>query len=144
MVLRRDFLQLGAACSFGVLSPLPSFAAAPAAPPAPAQPLFRLLHDRRVPASLAVALNLGERLGLATSDVETRLQAVDGDVTHFWNAILAPAWRERPVALAGTTGSDVLFCLQQLARDHRLRLQWQEVTAVDGAQPMLSWLIAAA
>jgi len=50
------------------------------------------------------------------------LLSVNGDVTDLWTDTLAPEWKQAPATLAGITGSDVLFVLDTLARDHRMRL----------------------
>ena len=45
-----------------------------------------------------------------------------GDVTSLWLSTIAPAWRRGPVSIAGLTRPPVLFCLEQLAWSHGLRV----------------------
>lgn len=98
----------------------------------------RVLHDCRFPASPGLASSL------FAAEV---VSAVNGDVTRLWQDSLNTGWQQRPVT-AGVTGSDVLFCLAQLARDQRLRVQWQQELAP--AQPgrtlpaLVAWVIAPA
>lgn len=76
------------------------------------------------------------------------MQALAGDITRFWRDDLSRVWRESPQALAGVTGASVLFCLEQMARDHQLRVQWrQELGFGQGSEPgeaLVAWLIAPA
>jgi len=51
-----------------------------------------------------------------------RTRAMRGDVTDFWYAELHFLWKQRAVPLAGLTGYATLFCLEQLAWDHRMRV----------------------
>jgi hypothetical protein len=48
--------------------------------------------------------------------------AMRGDVTDVWYSQLYPLWKAGGVAVAGLTGSGVLFCLERLAWDHGLRV----------------------
>jgi hypothetical protein len=48
-----------------------------------------------------------------------------GDVTDVWYSRLDPLWKTGGVAVAGLTGSGVLFCLERLAWDHRLRVVYR-------------------
>jgi len=67
-----------------------------------------------------------------------------GDVTSLWTGTLDDAWRKRGFLVAGTTGSDALFVLEQLAW-HRGRrvVERREVAPQDGTRPALvRWLIA--
>lgn len=151
MIIRREFLQLGLASGAAALLPLPVGAdSVPAAATTmTAAPLFRLLHDSRAPQSLQLAAQLGARLLGDTAQMQQLQVAVQGDITRFWYQDLQPQWQRAPLALAGCTGTDVLFCLEQLARDSRLRVQWRASLpgAIAGSTadlPLVSWLIAAA
>jgi hypothetical protein len=53
------------------------------------------------------------------------LYEVDGDVTDLWYRCLDARWRDRPGALAGITGEDVLFVLENLASDRRLGMAYR-------------------
>jgi len=46
----------------------------------------------------------------------------DADITHVWLHQIGPAWRQRPVAIAGLTARSALFCLEQLALSRGLRV----------------------
>jgi hypothetical protein len=48
--------------------------------------------------------------------------AMRGDVTDVWYSQLYPLWKTGGAAVAGLTGSGVLFCLERLAWDHGLRV----------------------
>jgi hypothetical protein len=48
-----------------------------------------------------------------------------GDVTDVWYSRLHPLWKAGGMAVAGLTGSGVLFCLERLAWDHRLRVVYR-------------------
>lgn len=143
MIFRRDFLRLGRAAGSRCLLPMAPLSAV-AAPALAAQPLFRLVHDSRADSSRAEALRLGTALVAGRQDVAALLRAMSGDVTRFWFDELQPVWRQQRAAVAGTTAPDVLFCLEQLARDHRLRVQWRTPVTPAGDLSLLSWLIAAA
>jgi len=149
MVLRREFMQLSLGAAAGSLLPLPLLAEVPAWRSGSALPLFKLLHDTRQPDSLSCSRALGRQLlgGLqnqySLQNQHSLLQPVHGDVTRFWYDQLQPAWRQQRAALAGTTLPDVLFCLEQLARDHGLRVLWREQLLVAAGPPLVSWLIAA-
>jgi hypothetical protein len=143
MVLRREFMQLSLGAAAGSLLPLPLLAETPAWRSGSALPLFKLLHDTRQPDSLSCSLALGRQLLGELQNQHSLLQPVHGDVTRFWYDQLQPLWRQQRAALAGTTPPDVLFCLEQLARDHGLRVLWREQLLVAAGPPLVSWLIAA-
>lgn len=144
MVIRRDLLQLGLASAAAALSPVSLQAGTgTVASPAAFPPLFRLLHDSRVPHSRLLAAAFGQGLPGPLLQLAPE-QALPGDVTRFWAEELYPQWQRAPVALAGCTGQDLLFCFEQLARDYRLRVQWRAEHGNTAPVPLVSWLIAAA
>jgi hypothetical protein len=57
---------------------------------------------------------------LKTKGVAVRSFAAD--VTELWFRELDPLWRERQASVAGLTTYRVLFCLERLAWDHRMRV----------------------
>jgi hypothetical protein len=63
---------------------------------------------------------------------------VDGDVTRLWIDELAPRWKKEPAAIAGMTAADVLFCLEQFARDAGLRVVHRTVHSGAAAQGVLT------
>jgi hypothetical protein len=112
MLGRRDVMQAGAAA--GLVLASGGIALAPVA---------RVVVDARYADSAQFAA--------AWSAPAARV--TDGDVTRLWTADLRPLWRSRPVAIAGLTGRDVLFCLEQLGAAAGMRLahklvhrRWQD------------------
>jgi hypothetical protein len=72
----------------------------------------------------------------------------DGDITGVWLERLYPLWRSAfPAVVAGLTTRPVLFCLEQLAWDHWLRVTQYEkcglCTPLTGGrpEPLVSWSI---
>jgi hypothetical protein len=98
--------------------PLGSIAwAAPSADTGWGEPLalYKAVYDTRFAASRA----FGERMtarGIATAATTT------GDITGLWFDTLYPRWRESAAAIAGLTARGPLFCLEQLASDHGMRV----------------------
>ncbi|MBO9581732.1 MAG: hypothetical protein J7498_12645 [Sphingobium sp.] len=81
---------------------------------------------------------------------------IDGDVTPLWTGMLDDAWRKRGFVVAGVTGSDALFVLEQLAWSRGRRvierseiapakdmIERSEVRpASDGRPALVRWIIA--
>jgi hypothetical protein len=85
----------------------------------PATPKSRLkLHAVVVDQRFEESVEFGHTLALLGVDN----YGMRGDVTDVWYSRLDPLWRTGGVAVAGLTGSGVLFCLERLAWDHRLRV----------------------
>jgi len=82
-----------------------------------------LVVDARFPASRS--------FGSAATRLGANIRSIDGDVTALWLNCLQPRWALGEGAIAGMTTRPALFCLEMLARDHRLRVlfraehQWQ-------------------
>ena len=130
---RRQFLELGLAASIW-----PGLVTAAARPmpwtPAEAFPPSRL-HKAIFDKSYAPARDFAARMasrGIA-------VHAIDGDITGVWFNDLALRWRESPAAIAGLTEPEALFCLEQLAWDHRMRVVLRTAHA---HRPLLAWVIA--
>lgn len=143
MIFRREFLQRSLLAGAGGLVPSALWAGPEAVSAAGHLPLFRLVHDTRQDASFDHARRLGLRLLGEQAELTPLLRALHGDVTRFWYDELQAVWQQQRVAVAGTTSHDVLFCLEQLARDHQLRVLWREEQPVTAGVPLVSWLIAA-
>lgn len=80
-----------------------------------AVPLYKALYDTRFAASRA----FGERMeaqGVATAAM------AGGDMTALWFDNLHHQWKEKPVAITGLTARGPLFCLEQLAWEHGMRV----------------------
>src|SRR3970282_1640352 len=94
-------------------------------------PLYKAIYDAAYAPALAFARQMRGH-GVA-------VHAIDGDITDLWFNDLALRWREKPVAIAGLTGPEALFCLEQLAWDHRMRVV---LRAMHEQPPLISWVIA--
>jgi hypothetical protein len=137
---RRQFLGIGLGASALPLAAPSTFAASiGAAQPDRVAPVYKALYDIRFPASVAFARRAATH-GLA-------VQAMEGDVTRFWYDDLYHRWREGPAAIAGLTGHGVLFCLERLAWDQRLRVVFRAehrpaaggvLHTIEAPQPLLS------
>ncbi len=92
--------------------------------PAPASdaarvPLRAVLFDER----FAEALRFGE----AARERGLPTRSLRADVTDIWYGELHPLWKTRAVPIAGLTAYSALFCLEQLAWDHRMRVIYHGV-----------------
>jgi hypothetical protein len=130
MLSRRVFVSAGAAVIVAPSLPLS------------ASPLHAELAivDHRFAEARAFGRRMQER-GVA-------LAGFDGDITRIWLDRLYPLWHSAsPPAVAGLTTQQVLFCLEQLAWDHWLRVTQREdygtCTALAGGrcEPLVSWSI---
>ena len=127
MTNRREFVQGAVA-----LSALPAAAqAASAARPAAAVPQIALhaaVIDERFEASRAFGAAMTRR-GVAVRP------APAGDVTALWNGAFSATWSQTPQAIAGLTAPPALFCLEQLAWMHRMRVVFhaEHIAGRDGA-----------
>ncbi|HWK55091.1 MAG TPA: hypothetical protein VNR18_12020 [Hyphomicrobiales bacterium] len=130
MTNRREVLQMSMAVTLASLDAATAWAAPSGGTgrDAPAAPLYTALYDARFAASRV----FGERM--AAQGVTTAALA-DGDMTALWYNNLHFRWREGPVAIAGLTTRGPLFCLEQLAWDHGMRVVFraQHASARDGS-----------
>lgn len=111
---RREFLYFSAGAS--ALSA--AGVAVPMLAGAPAIRIHHVVYDERFADARHFARE-AQVLGIPAS-------AIRGDVTDLWYGQLSLRWRERPEAAAGLTSEDSLFCLEQLGRDHRMRVVFRE------------------
>jgi hypothetical protein len=81
-------------------------------------PFYKVVYDGRYPVCAAFAEWMRKR-GIATRALD------DGDVTNAWFNDLALRWRQSPAAIAGMTAPEALFCLEELAHDHRMRVTFR-------------------
>lgn len=114
MTSRREVLKAGLAASALPLAGGAAFAALAGERQPAAVALYKVLYDTRFPASVAFAARAAEH-GHA-------VHAMQGDMTQFWYDDLYHRWRQGPAAIAGLTARGALFCLEQLAWDHRMRV----------------------
>ena len=111
MSSRRHFLQTAAAASLIPFAAPVSLAATDTG--ATIRPRL-MVAETRWAAAAAFATEAGMR-GIP-------VRAIDGDVTSLWYNELHALWRARPVPIAGLTARPALFCLEQLAWDHGMRV----------------------
>jgi len=128
MTSRRQFLERMGWTMVPLASGLPdvSVAMPVTAPPA----LHTVLIDGRYPQ----ARSLGNRIAGRGAAVHV---VTDGEITDLWLREIQPVWKRRPVALAGLTGSSTLFCLEQLAWTHGLRVAFHAEHVVLPSQQTL-------
>lgn len=112
MTSRREFLQIGITATAWPLAPAAVRAAGEisAAP----LPLYKVIFDRRFPASIEFAAR-AQALGHA-------VHGIDGDMTRFWYEELYHEWKKGPAAIAGLTAHGPMFCFEHLARDQGMRV----------------------
>lgn len=96
--------------------------------------LYKILYDRR----FAAARAFGREAQLHGAPVH----AFDGDVTDVWYHDLQPRWRQGRAPIAGLTAYGAFFCLDQLARDARMRVIQSTEHASPGQETLYSWVIA--
>lgn len=114
-ITRRHFLQSTIALATLPLSaPTSLYAAAVQLIERPCLGIYQAISDSRFAGSLAFGRHC-ERLGV-------RHEVTDGDVSRLWYETLQPKWREAPAVLVGMTTARTLLCLEQLARDHGMRV----------------------
>jgi hypothetical protein len=121
MKSRREFLQMGVAALSLPIAAGKGVAATPSAKPnqtAPSGPapvpVYKIIFDTRFADSVSFAEEAG-RLGAT-------IHGIRGDMTDLWYYDLDARWKKSPVAIAGLTGHGPIFCLEQLAWNHRMRV----------------------
>ncbi len=128
MTNRREFLQVAAISAAAPIAARAGDAATAAGllQQRTALALGGVVIDSRHAQSRAFGEHVAGRAPLLTTH--------DGDMTALWLADIAPAWSRKPVALAGLTEAPALFCLEQLAWSHGLRVVFHaEHVLRDGA-----------
>jgi hypothetical protein len=70
-------------------------------------------------------------------------QLIEGDVSALWSELLDDAWRWPGFVVAGETGSDVLFALEQLAipRGRRVISRETQPNIIAAWTPLVRWTI---
>ena len=112
---RRSFVVSGASLGVGGLLASASTRAGATAPlePASHSAVAAVVVDARIRACRAI--------GEATAALGLPTHPVAGDLTELWRDRLAPLWAREPATIAGCGTPRLAFCMEQLARDHRLR-----------------------
>jgi hypothetical protein len=123
MTDRRSFLQsslaLASAATGGLTGPAAAETARKGRDPDQGSSAVRLfVFEQRYREAVRAAAH-ARRAGAA-------VWAVDGDLTALWYDHLSLAWRDRPQPLAGVTTAPVLFLLETLAVDHRMKVSWRD------------------
>jgi hypothetical protein len=101
--------------------------------------LYKFIYDRRFSAGRAFGAS-AERAPSTAGTV-----GIDGDITALWSRDLRPRWLAGDGAIAGMTTARTLFCLEQLAKDHRMRVAIRAEHAItDGGEitHLVSFVIA--
>ena len=78
--------------------------------------LYKFVYDRRFSAALAFGAAAGHAKAIAG------VVAIDGDITELWSQDLRIRWSAGSGAIAGMATARTLFCLEQLAKDHWMRV----------------------
>lgn len=113
MTNRRTFLQTTALVAAAPMAARAGFASAGAARGAPGD-----RHAAVIDVRYAVSVSFGEQASI--EGVATR--PIEGDITALWFHELDALWSQRPTAIAGLTARPALFCLEQLAWAHGMRV----------------------
>ena len=125
MTNRRQFLGMGIAAAVwpGWMTAFgrPSLTGGPVEEPA-RLPLYKAIYDTDYASAVEFAAQMRRR-GVV-------VHAIERDITSVWFNDLALQWRQRPVAIAGLTAPAALFCLEQLAWDHRMRVVFRATHAL--------------
>jgi hypothetical protein len=112
---RREFCVSSAAAAISGAAAGLSLVAPPASSSSSIR-LYKFIYDRRYPA--------GRAFGTAAeyADTTAGLAAIDGDITSLWSRDLRLHWSAGGGAIAGMTTARTLFCLEQLAQNHWMRV----------------------
>jgi hypothetical protein len=96
--------------------------------------LYKVLFDQRFAAARAFGSDARWR-GMS-------VQGFSGDITDVWFHDLYPRWKQGRAAVAGLTTHGVLFCLEHLARDARMRVVHRSEHRFPGHETLYSWVLA--
>ncbi len=127
---RRDFVAAVTAAGTAA----GAFAAAPALAGHTGYPVFAIVFDQRYEAARSY--------GKAAATRGNTVFGYHGDLTSVWREEIEPKWARRAGGLAGMTTSPALFCLEQLAAQHWLRVVSRFELPAGPGERLLSWIIA--
>lgn len=138
MISRRTILQGAvAATSLPIIAGV-AWTPRPATPePATAldhPSLYKVLFDQRFATARAFGADAYAR-GMV-------VQGFAGDITDIWYHDLHRRWQQGRAPIAGLTTGSVLFCLEHLARDARMRVVQRLEHQQPGQDPLYSWVLA--
>ena len=119
---RREFCLAGAvmATSFPVAWALPASSIS----------LDVVIFDSR--------FSIARNYGAAACHRGRKTLAIQGDVTALWRDDLRLRWAAGAAAIGGMTTERSLFCLEQLAKDHWLRVRSRRSVP---NEPLVCWVI---
>ena len=123
---RREFVFAGVTAATAAACALPMAQAS--------RPVFAVIFDRRFAAAHAFA-NAAAWRG-------HRVFGYGGDLTAVWLGEIEPRWARRAGALAGMSTPAALFCLEQLAAQHWLRVVTRSEQQTATGERLISWVIA--
>jgi hypothetical protein len=123
---RREFVLAGITAAATAACALPLVRASSG--------LFAVVFDERFAAAHAFANAMAWR--------GHRIFGYDGDLTAVWLQEIEPRWSRRAGELAGMSTPTALFCLEQLAAQHWLRVTTRIEQRAGAGQPLISWVIA--
>ena len=121
MTNRREFLEGMGCAAVPLATGLPAQALA-----SPAPPFHAVLTDSR----FFDSREFGTRLAARGARV---LNVANGEISDLWLREIRPRWQRGPAALAGLTDRVTLFCLEQLAWSHGLRVSYHAEHVVDAS-----------
>jgi hypothetical protein len=78
--------------------------------------LYKFIYDRRFAACRAFAA------AALRGGVSSGIEATSGDITELWSNDLRAQWSAGAGAIGGMVTTRALFCLEQLAKDHWMRV----------------------
>jgi hypothetical protein len=138
---RRKFCLSTVAAAISGTAVVQTVGASPATPAAsmPGVRLYKFIYDRRFSAGRAFGA-CAERARSIAGTV-----GIAGDITALWSRDLRPRWLAGDGAIAGMTTARTLFCLEQLAKDHWMRVVTRAEHAItDGGDitHLVSFVIA--
>jgi hypothetical protein len=110
---RRNFCASSVAAAISVAAAGPAYGLEPSTP---SVQLYKYVYDSRYAAARAFGV-AGERAVSTAGTV-----AIQGDVTALWARDLRSQWLAGGGAIAGMTTARTLLCLEELAKDHWMRV----------------------
>jgi len=119
---RRKFCSSSVAASISSvaagLGRLPAAARAATLPAASSRSagLYKFIYDRRYSAALSFGAAAAQARAIAG------VADIGGDITELWSQDLRYQWSAGCGAIAGMTTARALFCLEELAKDHWMRV----------------------
>ena len=139
MTNRREFIKCGLTFSTMSLTGITSLQMAVASPEGQMLKLESFVSDLRFMESVSTAQTLASQ--------GVPIMEVSGDLTDLWINQYSRQWKQKPMSLAGVTGSDALFVLETLAPDYGMRVVHKspvpEAKALPGHadEALISWII---